>query len=79
MGPSAETREHLGGFYLIEGNLDEAIVTRPTPGGALGQFEIRIDRNSPTADSQIQPEPKARVRIQFLRCTAIRQNLLGSG
>jgi len=42
-GPFAETREHLGGFYLIEAqNLDEAIgVAERIPGARVGTVEIR--------------------------------------
>lgn len=42
-GPFAETREHLGGFYLIEANnLDEAIaIAARHPGAPLGTVEIR--------------------------------------
>lgn len=42
-GPFAETREHLGGFYLIHANdLDEAIaIAARHPGARLGTVEIR--------------------------------------
>jgi hypothetical protein len=42
-GPFAETREHLGGFYLIEAkDLDEAIaIAARHPGARLGTVEIR--------------------------------------
>jgi hypothetical protein len=42
-GPFAETREQLGGYYLIEGkNLDEAIhVAERIPGARWGTVEIR--------------------------------------
>ncbi len=42
-GPFAETREHLGGFYLIEAkNLDEAIgIAARHPGARVGTVEIR--------------------------------------
>ena len=42
-GPFAETREVLGGFYLIDvDNLDEAIaVAARTPGARHGTIEIR--------------------------------------
>ena len=42
-GPFAETREHLGGFYLIEAaDLDEAIrVAQRHPGARMGTVEIR--------------------------------------
>ncbi len=42
-GPFAETREQLGGFYLIEaGNLDEAIrIAARIPPARLGTVEIR--------------------------------------
>ena len=42
-GPFAETREQLGGFYLIEaGNLDEAIgIAEHIPVATVGTIEIR--------------------------------------
>jgi hypothetical protein len=42
-GPFAETREVLGGFYLIDvENLDEAIrIAARTPGSRFGTIEIR--------------------------------------
>jgi hypothetical protein len=42
-GPFAETREQLGGYFMIEaGNLDEAIeIAARIPGARLGTVEIR--------------------------------------
>lgn len=42
-GPFMETREHLGGFYLIDApNLDEAIaIAGRHPGARVGTVEIR--------------------------------------
>ena len=42
-GPFAETKEQLGGFYLIEAaNLDEAIAAAAKiPGAKVGSIEIR--------------------------------------
>jgi hypothetical protein len=42
-GPFAETKEQLGGFYLIEAaNLDDAIATASRiPGARIGSIEIR--------------------------------------
>jgi hypothetical protein len=42
-GPFAETREQLGGYYLIEGkNLDEALaVAARIPGAKYGSIEVR--------------------------------------
>lgn len=42
-GPFAETREVLGGFYLVDvNNLDEAIaIAAQQPGARLGTIEIR--------------------------------------
>jgi hypothetical protein len=42
-GPFAETREHLGGYFLIDApNLDEAIrVAARLPGARKGTVEIR--------------------------------------
>jgi hypothetical protein len=42
-GPFAETKEHLGGFYLIEAaDLDAAVAwARKIPGARYGSVEIR--------------------------------------
>jgi hypothetical protein len=42
-GPFAETREQLGGYFLIDvGNLDEAIgIAARIPGARVGTVEIR--------------------------------------
>lgn len=42
-GPFAETREQLGGYYLVDaGNLDQAIgIAGRIPGARLGTVEIR--------------------------------------
>ena len=42
-GPFAETREHLGGYFLIDAkNLDEAIaIAARIPGAKVGTVEIR--------------------------------------
>ena len=42
-GPFAETREQLGGYYLIEAkNLDEAIaIGAKIPGARVGSIEVR--------------------------------------
>jgi hypothetical protein len=42
-GPFAETREQLGGYYVIEaGNLDEAIaIAERVPPARFGTVEIR--------------------------------------
>lgn len=42
-GPFAETREHLGGFYLIDAqDLDEAIgIAARIPGAKFGTVEVR--------------------------------------
>ena len=42
-GPFAETREHLGGFYLIEADSqDEALaIAARHPGARLGTVEVR--------------------------------------
>ena len=48
-GPFAETREHLGGFYVIDANnLDEAIeIGARHPGARWGTVEIRPIREIP--------------------------------
>ena len=42
-GPFAETREQLGGYYLIEAkNLDEATaIAARVPGARFGSIEVR--------------------------------------
>ena len=42
-GPFAETREQLGGYYLIDAkNLDEAIaIAARIPGARVGSIEVR--------------------------------------
>jgi len=42
-GPFAETREQLGGYYLIEAkNLDEATaIAARIPGAQFGSIEVR--------------------------------------
>jgi hypothetical protein len=42
-GPFAETKEHLGGYYLVEAaNLDEAIaMAGKIPGARYGSVEVR--------------------------------------
>ena len=42
-GPYAETREQLGGFFLVDAkNLDEAIeIAEKIPAGRYGTVEIR--------------------------------------
>lgn len=42
-GPFAETKEHLGGFYVVEAaDLDEAIaIAAKIPHAALGTIEVR--------------------------------------
>jgi len=48
-GPFAETREHLGGYMLIDvDNLDEAIaVTGRAPLARVGSIEVRPVREGP--------------------------------
>jgi hypothetical protein len=42
-GPFAETREHLGGYYLVDArDLDEAIgIAARIPGARFGTIEVR--------------------------------------
>ena len=42
-GPFAETKEHLGGYYLMEAaNLDEALaMAEKIPGARYGSIEVR--------------------------------------
>jgi hypothetical protein len=42
-GPFAETREHLGGYFLVEAkNIDEAIgIAARIPGACVGTVEVR--------------------------------------
>ncbi len=55
-GPFAETKEHLGGFYLVDcANLDEAIdVAKRIPDVRRGSIEIR-----PVVDFSNVPNPNA--------------------
>jgi hypothetical protein len=55
-GPFAETKEHLGGFYLIDvANLDEAIaVAKRIPDVRRGSVEIR-----PVVDFSNVPNPNS--------------------
>ena len=48
-GPFAETKEHLGGYYLIEaGDLNEAIhVASKIPGARFGCVELRAVADDP--------------------------------
>ena len=50
-GPFAETKEQLGGYYLVDcKNLDEAIeYAAKIPGAALGTIEVRPVRVIPGA------------------------------
>lgn len=50
-GPFAETREHLGGYYLIDAkDLDEAIgLAERIPGARSGSVEVRPIRPMPAA------------------------------
>jgi hypothetical protein len=56
-GPFAETKEQLGGFYLLEcKDLDEAIEwAAKIPGAQSGSVEVRPVMNYDAADSE-QPE-----------------------
>ena len=55
-GPFAETREQLGGYFLIQAeNLDEAIaVAERIPGARKGTIEVR-----PVIELEGMPEPVA--------------------
>ncbi|MDX2031431.1 MAG: YciI family protein [Blastocatellia bacterium] len=50
-GPYAETKEQLGGYYLIEAeNLDQALAwARKCPGVKAGHLEVRPLMKDPTA------------------------------
>ena len=54
-GPFAETREQLGGYFLVDvADLDEAIaIARQIPGGRSGTVEIR-----PLVDVQGLPDAR---------------------
>ena len=53
-GPFAESKEHIGGFYLVEAaDLDEAIRwAQKIPGAKYGSIEIR-----PIWEMEAAPEP----------------------
>ena len=62
-GPFAETREQLGGFYLVDANdLDDAInIAARIPGAKKGTVEIRpvVELTGlPTGDQQVAAERK---------------------
>jgi hypothetical protein len=50
-GPFAETREQLGGYYLVDAaDLDEAIsIAERIPGARLGSIEVRPIAGMPAA------------------------------
>ena len=56
-GPFAETREQLGGFFLVEAkDLDEAIgIAAQIPAGRMGTVEIRPVVHVPTLPEQAVP------------------------
>jgi hypothetical protein len=56
-GPFAETREQLGGFYIIEANdLDEAIsVAARIPPASKGTIEIRPVMDMPGLPEETRP------------------------
>lgn len=58
-GPFAETREQLGGFFMVEArDLDEAIeIASKIPGGKWGTIEIR-----PVMEVSGLPDEKERAR-----------------
>jgi hypothetical protein len=55
-GPFAETREQLGGYYLVEAkNLDEAIaIAGRIPGARVGTVEIRPVIEIPSLPESVQ-------------------------
>jgi hypothetical protein len=59
-GPFAETKEQLGGFFLIEArDLDEAIdVATRIPGAETGCIEVRPIREIPPRGDLGQPKTK---------------------
>jgi hypothetical protein len=56
-GPFAETREQLGGYYLIEAkDLDEALAfAGRVPGARMGSVEVRPVLEMPAAKPQTAP------------------------
>ena len=63
-GPFVETKEQLGGYYVIEAaNLDEAIqIAAKIPGARLGCVEVRpIADDAPTLRALgVEPTPRGR-------------------
>jgi hypothetical protein len=55
-GPFAETKETLGGFYLVEArDLDDAIeLAAAIPGAKVGSIEVRPIWELPTTDAGIE-------------------------
>ena len=52
-GPFAETKEQLGGYYLVEArDVDEAVgLAARIPGARLGTIEVRAIAPSPAGDA----------------------------
>jgi len=59
-GPYAETKEQLGGYYVIEAtDLDEAIeVAARIPGAWIGCVEIRPIAEDARTQSALGPDPR---------------------
>ena len=62
-GPFAETREQLGGFYLVDAaNLDEAIaIAARIPSARTGSIEVRpvVVFDQPPRDAALDGQPAA--------------------
>ena len=58
-GPFAETKEQLGGYYLVEAkDLDEAIkLAARVPGAQVGSIEVRPVMVLPPDDPRPSPRP----------------------
>ena len=64
-GPFAETREHLGGYYLVDArDLDEAIgIAARIPGAKWGTIEVRPVIELPGMPAQPENAEPATVKI----------------
>jgi hypothetical protein len=69
-GPFAETKEQLGGFYLIDArDLNEAIqIASRIPSAKIGSIEVRpcVDFSAPDAQ-QFEPRKETRVAEEWVR------------
>jgi hypothetical protein len=63
-GPFAETKEHVGGFYVIEAHdMNEAIrIAANVPGARLGCVEVRPIADDEATRAALRPASAPRTR-----------------